>query len=70
MAMLRIHVDHERCQGHGLCNGVDESAFPLDELGYSMIHDATTNAEPDLIDRAVRLCPERAITYTTTNGPM
>ena len=60
---LRVHVDHDACQGHALCNGVDPDLFPLDDLGYSAIDDATTD-DADAVRRAAALCPERAITYT------
>jgi len=62
--MNRIHVDHAKCQGHALCNGVDEATFPVDDLGFSAVHDVTTDTDVELIDRATRLCPERAISYT------
>lgn len=30
---MRIVVDHDRCEGHGLCSGQAPEVFELDEAG-------------------------------------
>ena len=61
---MRVHVDQERCQGHGRCYTTAPELFVPDEVGDSeLVGDGTV--PPGLENRA-RLtavnCPESAIT--------
>ncbi len=60
---VRVHIDPERCQGHGRCYDLAPDVFGEDDEGYGMVlgdgvvppqqeHDA---------HRAATNCPERAI---------
>ncbi|MGH3301796.1 MAG: ferredoxin [Streptosporangiaceae bacterium] len=60
---MRVHIDPERCQGHGRCYDLAPDVFGEDDEGYGMVlgdgvvppqqeHDA---------HRAATNCPERAI---------
>lgn len=59
---MRVHVDAERCQGHGMCSFHGPDVFQLDDLGYSK---AGTRDVPAGLEeqarRGARGCPERAI---------
>lgn len=60
---MRVHIDHERCQGHGRCYSLVPQLFGEDELGNgTVLGDGRVPA--DLVDDA-RLaadnCPEGAI---------
>jgi ferredoxin len=59
---MRVTVDREKCQGHGICHMLEPERFPLDDLGYSAMKDtrvAETDADP--VRRVVASCPERAL---------
>jgi ferredoxin len=59
---LRVHVDSERCQGHGLCAYYGPDIFELDDLGYSKpgFREVREGLEAQAL-RGVQACPERAI---------
>ena len=61
---MRVHVDRDRCEGHGRCWAVAPEVFEADELGNgSEIGDGTVPAElSSKAALAVANCPERAIT--------
>jgi ferredoxin len=64
--IVRVHVDPERCQGHARCAALAPDVFELDENGFSTTRD--TPVPPQLeVDagKAVRSCPEEAITVAT-----
>ena len=60
---MRVKVNSERCQGHGLCYSLAPALFADDDQGYSVVtHPGEITG--DLVDDAregVRSCPERAI---------
>ena len=61
---MKVHVDEERCEGHGRCYALAPEVFEADDLGNGRpIGDGTV--APDERGRA-RLaaanCPEQAIT--------
>jgi ferredoxin len=63
-AILRVHVDETRCEGHGRCYALAPELFVADDLGNSSeLDDGTV---PPGLERAARLaaanCPEHAIT--------
>jgi len=61
---MKVHVDEERCEGHGRCYALAPAVFEPDDLGQGQVVGTGTVA-PDEQDRA-RLaaanCPEQAIT--------
>lgn len=61
---MRLKLDRNACQGHGLCAMVAETLFAIsDEDGRALLlADPVPEAERDAARRAVASCPERAIT--------
>lgn len=70
-ALLRVHVDPGKCQGHNRCKALAPSLFILDDLGHS--HAAGTGVvPPDLVEQArlaVANCPEGAVTLSSGDAP-
>jgi ferredoxin len=63
MAVLKVRVDSEKCQGHNRCYAMAPGLFKVDELGYASARGDGT-APKDLEEKArlaVENCPERAI---------
>jgi ferredoxin len=61
---VRIAIDSSLCSGHGRCYALIPSLFVDDELGFGQVRGDGTIApglEQDA-QRAVRACPEHAIT--------
>ena len=59
---MKVHVDPDRCQGHGRCAAMAPGVYRLDELGFAT--PGITEVEPGQEDEARRgaqSCPERAI---------
>jgi ferredoxin len=60
---MRVAVDTERCQGHGLCVMNAPAIFDFNDLGYATVNSAEVPEElVDVARRAASSCPERAIT--------
>lgn len=60
---LRIEIDTDRCTGHGRCYSLAPELFGCDDDGYGVVVAAdVTEAQADAARRAVRSCPERAVT--------
>lgn len=59
--MIRVHVDRDLCQGHGMCEYFAPSIFKLDDdlvVQYEETPDAAQQTE---LGEAVAGCPARAI---------
>jgi ferredoxin len=60
-----VVIDPGRCQGHGKCMLDCPEVFDCDENGYAVVTVAALGEElRAAVDRAVRGCPERAISIT------
>lgn len=61
---MKVRLDGTVCQGHARCWEIDEDLFPADDNGYALpIADRSIDpAHEETVRRAVRACPERAIT--------
>jgi ferredoxin len=61
---MKVHVDEDRCEGHGRCYFTAPEVFEPDDIGNGHeIGDGSVAA--GLVDKArlaVANCPERAIT--------
>ena len=59
---MRVHLDRDRCQGHGQCVMAAGELFHFDDQGFSVL---VSNEVPAGLEDAVRnaqvRCPERAI---------
>jgi ferredoxin len=60
---VRLHIDPERCQGHGRCYDLAPDLFGEDDEGYGMVlgDGVVSPAHEHDAHRAVANCPERAI---------
>jgi ferredoxin len=64
-APVRVTVDPNICQGHARCWALAPEVFEIDDWGYANAQDVEVPAEHlEAAGRAVRSCPERAITAT------
>ena len=61
---MKVAIDSDRCTGHGRCFVLTPELFTDDERGYGqVIGDGTvSDSQREAAERAVRACPERAIT--------
>jgi ferredoxin len=66
MAVKRVRVDGDKCQGHNRCWVLVPELFDLDEFGYA--HERNDGVVPKELEEKARLavenCPERAISIT------
>lgn len=58
---MRITIDFDRCEGHGLCALAAPEVFWLDDDGSTQYVAEPGEAERDNVVRAVQDCPARAI---------
>ena len=61
---MKVHINSERCQGHGRCYDLAPDLFGEDDEGYGTVLGDGTVAPARELDahRALSNCPERAIT--------
>jgi ferredoxin len=59
---MRVHVDADVCQGHGVCCALCPDVFELSDDGYAEVvsPDVPEHLEAD-VRAAVGQCPARAI---------
>ena len=59
---MRVRVDHEVCQGHGVCVATAPTLFVMrDDDKARVCKQPESSEEEALAQRAIRGCPERAI---------
>jgi ferredoxin len=62
---MRVHLDRERCQGHGRCYVLAPAIFAPDDDGYGTVITADVPAEHrDAAATGAANCPEDAIEVT------
>lgn len=60
---MKVRVDQDKCSGHARCNATAPDVYPIDDMGYCAITEATVPAGlEDLAEQGAAACPERAIT--------
>jgi len=59
---MPVHVDLELCDSHGQCVFAAPAVFELDDVGELHYESEPPESELPAVERAVRLCPVRAIT--------
>jgi ferredoxin len=62
---VKIVLDTGCCQGHGRCYDLAPALFDADDEGYAVLRTPDGHVQPDDVPqatRAVRSCPERALT--------
>jgi ferredoxin len=66
VARVKVHIDAERCQGHGRCYDLAPEIFGEDDEGYGQVLGdgmVSPGAEPQARLGALN-CPEAAVTVT------
>ena len=67
MTHYKVDVDAASCCGHGRCYDLSPELFDPDDEGHSVVLHDTIDADMlAAAERAVAVCPERAITVTTS----
>ena len=60
---MRVHIDDNRCEGHGRCYALAPELFEPDDIGNG--HEVGDGTVPEGMEAkaelAVKNCPERAI---------
>lgn len=66
---MRIDVDRNRCEGHGMCEVVAPEYFALDDDGNLTVleEEVSESDEPNLQDAAYA-CPVAALKLTRAGG--
>jgi len=60
---MRIVVDRDLCQGHGVCEGEAPAVFSVSKAGALTVLQATPpEAERQAVEAAVKYCPTHALT--------
>ena len=60
---MRVVVDFDLCQGHGVCEGEAPQVFELDDDGYlTILQEEPPDSFRDAVERAAKYCPTMAIT--------
>jgi ferredoxin len=59
---MKVHVDDDRCRGHGMCCTLCPQVFEVTNDGFAVVLVTDVPAEyRDAVSRAVDQCPEHAI---------
>jgi ferredoxin len=59
---VSVHVDADRCAGHGRCFALEPDLFDCDDAGYPvLLHDTVPAALEGAARDAAAGCPEGAI---------
>lgn len=59
---MKVQVDRERCQGHGMCWMVAGEIFLADDEGLTYVEsEEIEDAQEDAARSAAGICPESAI---------
>jgi ferredoxin len=61
---VRIDVDQDRCEGHGLCEDKAPEVFTVDDEGRVVYHFEGTEVPDELVEEAraaVAVCPVAAL---------
>jgi ferredoxin len=63
---LKIHLDSDKCEGHGRCYALAEELFEPDDLGQGVVVGDGTVPQglEHKAELAMKNCPERAITIS------
>ena len=59
---MKIHVDRDLCQGHGVCESEAPTVFSVSKKGDLTILDETPSDElRSEVEKAVKFCPTHAL---------
>jgi ferredoxin len=69
MSGMRIVVDDDLCQGHGVCESEAPDLFEVSrDRKVRVIDDAPSEDRRTAVDAAVRYCPTRALRVVDEDG--
>ena len=59
---MKLHINYDRCTGHGICEGLAEDVFEVKDEGWVVLR----NGQPDEerradVEAAIQECPTRAL---------
>jgi ferredoxin len=58
---MRVVVDDNLCQGHGLCTFTAPDVFDIDDSGHAVVLGEISPGLENAVKAAAESCPERAI---------
>jgi ferredoxin len=58
---MRVTIDFDKCEGHGLCALAAPEVFWIDDDGYTQFVADPPESERDNVTDAAQECPARAI---------
>jgi len=59
---MRIRVDRDLCQGHGVCESEAPTVFSVSKDGVlTVLDEAPPGAQRAAVEQAVRYCPTHAL---------
>lgn len=62
---MKVRVDRERCQGHGVCSGEAPEVFALDDDGeLEVLQERPPEAQREKVENALRFCPTQALSIS------
>lgn len=65
---MKVQVDLDRCEGHGMCAFAAPDVFDLDDEGVLHYDPAPPDARRGDVENAVRSCPAGAISIEFARG--
>jgi len=63
--LIRVHLDRDLCQGHGMCEFFAPSIFSLDDDLIVQYEETPDPAQQTELGEAIAGCPARAISLVT-----
>ncbi len=59
---MKIVVDRDLCDGHGMCEAMAHEYFQLDDDTMTVLDETPPESERDKVHAAVEACPVMALT--------
>jgi ferredoxin len=60
--VVRVKVDHDRCEGNAVCLGIAPDIFDLDDEDYAVVKTDPVPADQEaLTEQAIAECPRAAL---------
>jgi sterol 14-demethylase len=60
---VRIHVDRDRCQGHGVCESEAPGVFAVSkDAVLTVLQESPPETARQAVEAAVKYCPTHALT--------
>jgi ferredoxin len=66
---VKIEIDRDRCEGHGMCEVVAPEYFSLDDDGnLTVLKEEVSDRDEALVRDALQVCPVAALRLVDTLG--